>query len=142
MNSKRIHNNGSLQRLLKRCSLPRSASVKEDFKRIYSFVLRSSGFGRVSISEIESAKKLVRRLIKKRGMLDIRAFARVPLTKKPAEVRMGKGKGSKVVDKIVPIVPGKNLLQISGVSIAFAFKALSQAAVKFSVATRVVSIRY
>jgi large subunit ribosomal protein L16 len=91
----------------------------------------------MSSSEIEAARKSIRRRLKKKGVLIVRAFAFLPLTKKPAEVRMGKGKGNRIRKVVYPVRPGQVLFELKNVSPATAVGALSSAIIKLSVKAKV-----
>jgi len=93
--------------------------------------------GRVSSKQIESARIAINRCIKRTGKMWIRIFPDKPITKKPAETRMGKGKGS--VDQWVSIVkPGRMLYEIDGIELDLATKAMKLAQAKLSVATKII----
>ncbi len=91
--------------------------------------------GRVSAREIEAARMAIQRHVKRQGKLFIRVFPDKPITKKPLETRMGKGKGS--VEEWVSVVrPGKVLYEIEGVPEALAMQAFRLASSKLSLPTR------
>jgi large subunit ribosomal protein L16 len=92
----------------------------------------------VTARQIEAVRRVIVREMKRRGKNWIRIFPDKPVTAKPAETRMGKGKGS--VDHWVAVVkPGRILFEVSGVPEAVARTALSQAAYKLPMKTQVVS---
>ena len=94
--------------------------------------------GRISNRQIEAARIAINRHIKRGGKVWIRIFPDKPLTAKPAEVRMGKGKGSP--EKWVAVVkPGRVLYEMEGVPREVAYEALRLAAHKLSIKTRTVS---
>ena len=93
---------------------------------------------RVTARQIEAARRAISRYVKRVGRLWIRIFPDVPVTKKPAEVRMGSGKGS-VEYWACRVKPGRILFEIDGVSDKVAQEALLSAATKISVKTKVVS---
>lgn len=82
--------------------------------------------------QIEAARQAVARHMKREGQIWIRVFPDKPITKKPAEVRMGKGKGA-VEGYVAPVNPGRILFEIDGVSLTIATEALSLAAQKLPV---------
>ncbi|MCM8785504.1 MAG: 50S ribosomal protein L16, partial [Candidatus Omnitrophica bacterium] len=85
--------------------------------------------GRISAAQIEAARIAITHYLKSRGKLWIRIFPDKPVTKKPAESRMGKGKGD--VEKWVGVVlPGKIIFEIAGVSEELAREALRRASHK------------
>jgi large subunit ribosomal protein L16 len=92
----------------------------------------------ITSRQIEAARRAVVRHVKRRGKLWIRIFPDKPVTSKPAETRMGKGKGA--VDHWVAVVkPGRVLLEIAGVSEEAAREAMRLAAHKLPVKTQFVS---
>jgi large subunit ribosomal protein L16 len=93
--------------------------------------------GTVSAKEIEAARIAMTRHVKRGGKMWIRIFPDKPFTKKPAEVRMGKGKGAPE-GWVAVIRPGKILYEMEGVPVELAREALRLAAHKLSVRTRFV----
>lgn len=87
--------------------------------------------------QIEAARQAVTRHMKREGQLWIRIFPDKPITKKPAEVRMGKGKGSPE-GFVYPITPGRIIFEIEGVPFDVAKEALRIGAQKFPVKTKFV----
>ncbi len=87
--------------------------------------------------QIEAARQAVTRHMKREGQIWIRIFPDKPITKKPAEVRMGKGKGSPE-GFVVPVSPGRIVIEAEGVPIDLAREALRLAAAKLPVATKFV----
>lgn len=94
--------------------------------------------GRITARQIESARRAMTRRIKRGGKIWIRIFPDVPVTKKPIEVRQGKGKGN-VEFWVCKIQPGKMLYEMEGVSEDVAREAFRLAAAKLPVATSFVS---
>jgi large subunit ribosomal protein L16 len=90
---------------------------------------------RVSARQIEAARRALTRFMKRAGRVWIRVFPDVPVSKKPIEVRMGKGKGSPEL-WVVRVKPGKILFEVDGISPAIAKEALALAAAKLPVKTR------
>ena len=102
-----------------------------------SFAIKAEEGAWITARQIEAARIAVTRFMKREGQIWIRIFPDKPITKKPAEVRMGKGKGS--LDHYVAIVkPGTIMFEIDGVSSEIAHEALRLAAQKLPVATRTV----
>lgn len=101
------------------------------------FGLQAVECGAVSAKEIEAARIAMTRHVKRGGKMWIRIFPDKPFTKKPAEVRMGKGKGAPEGWEAV-IRPGRILYEMEGVSREMAKEALRLAAHKLSVKTRFV----
>jgi large subunit ribosomal protein L16 len=92
----------------------------------------------ITARQIEAARRVIVREMKRRGKFWCRIFPDKPVTAKPAETRMGKGKGS--VDHWVAVVkPGRIMFEVSGVPDDIAKLALSQAAYKLPIPTQVVS---
>ncbi|HEY3371776.1 MAG TPA: 50S ribosomal protein L16 [Prolixibacteraceae bacterium] len=85
--------------------------------------------------QIEAARVAVTRHMQRQGQIWIRVFPDKPITKKPAEVRMGKGKGAPEAF-VAPITPGRILIEADGVSYAIAKEALRLAAQKLPVTTK------
>ena len=90
--------------------------------------------GRVTARQIEAARRAMTRHIKRGGKVWIRIFPDVPITKKPVEVRMGKGKGN-VEYWVAKITPGKVLYEMEGVTEEVAREAFRLAAAKLPVIT-------
>jgi len=102
------------------------------------FGLKATGRGRITARQIEAARRAMTRHIKRGGKIWIRIFPDKPITKKPLEVRQGKGKGS-VEYWVAQIQPGKMLYEMEGVSEEIAREAFTLAAAKLPVATKFVS---
>ena len=102
------------------------------------YALKALECGKMSARQIEAARIAVTRKMKRGGQVWIRVFPAKPLTKKPAETRMGKGKGSPE-SWCTNIKPGKILYELSGVEESVAVKALQLAAAKLPFATKVIS---
>lgn len=98
------------------------------------FGLKAVGRGRLTARQIEAARRAMTRHIKRGGKIWIRVFPDKPITEKPLEVRMGKGKGN-VEYWVCPIQPGKVLYEMDGVPEALAREAFALAAAKLSVQT-------
>ena len=98
------------------------------------FGLKAVGRGRLTARQIEAARRAMTRHIKRGGHIWIRVFPDKPITKKPAEVRMGNGKGS-VEYWVAEIQPGKMLYEMEGVSEELAREAFRLAAAKLPIAT-------
>ncbi len=101
------------------------------------FGLQAIGCGAISAKQIEAARIAMTRHIKRGGRIWIRIFPDKPFTKKPAEVRMGKGKGAPE-GWVAVIRPGRILYEMQGVSKEVAQEAFRLAAHKLSVKTRFV----
>ncbi len=102
-----------------------------------SFGLKTLEPGWITSRQIESARIAMTRFMKREGQVWIRIFPDKPITKKPAEVRMGKGKGAPEY-WVATIRPGRIMFEMSGVSSAVAQEALRLAAQKLPVKTKFV----
>lgn len=102
------------------------------------FGLKSTARGRMTARQIEAARRTITRHVKRGGKLWIRVFPDVPITKKPIEVRQGKGKGN-VEYWVAQIQPGRMLYEIEGVSEDIAREAFKLAAAKLPFKTAFVS---
>jgi large subunit ribosomal protein L16 len=102
------------------------------------FGLKATTRGQITARQIEAARRAITRHVKRGGKLWIRVFPDKPITKKPIEVRMGKGKGN-VEYWVAPIQPGRMLYEIEGVSEEVARAAFTLAAAKLSVKTTFVN---
>lgn len=98
------------------------------------FGLKSVERGRLTARQIEAARRTITRCVKRGGKLWIRVFPDKPITKKPLEVRMGKGKGN-VEYWVAQIQPGRMLYEIDGISEELAREAFKLAAAKLPVKT-------
>ncbi len=102
------------------------------------FGIQSLGLGWVTSSQIEAARVAVNRHLKRRGKVYIRIFPHKPISHKPAETRMGKGKGP--TEAWVSIVkPGTIIFEVSGAGLSAAREALSLADGKLSLKCRFIS---
>ncbi|HYW75750.1 MAG TPA: 50S ribosomal protein L16 [Gammaproteobacteria bacterium] len=102
------------------------------------FALKATTRGRITARQIEAARRAMTRHVKRGGKIWIRIFPDVPVTKKPIEVRMGKGKGN-VEYWIAQIKPGRVLYEMEGVSEDVAREAFRLAAAKLPVKTSFVT---
>jgi large subunit ribosomal protein L16 len=102
------------------------------------YALKSTDRGRMTARQIEAARRTITRYVKRGGKLWIRVFPDVPITKKPIEVRQGKGKGN-VEYWIAQIQPGRILYEIEGVSEDVAREAFKLAAAKLPFKTAFVA---
>jgi|TARA_B100000953_G_scaffold17593_1_gene15164 large subunit ribosomal protein L16 len=100
--------------------------------------LKATDRGRITARQIEAARKAMTRHIRRGGKIWIRIFPDKPITKKPLEVRQGKGKGN-VEYWVAQIQPGKILYEMSGVDENLAKEALKLAASKLPVSTKFVT---
>jgi len=103
-----------------------------------SFGLKAITRGRLTARQIESARRAITRSVKRQGKMWIRIFPDKPITQKPLEVRMGKGKGN--VEYWVALVqPGRILYEVDGISESESREALKLAASKLPIKTMFVA---
>ena len=98
------------------------------------FGMKATTRGFVTARQIEAARRAITRYVKRGGKLWIRVFPDKPITKKPVEVRMGKGKGN-VEYWVAPIQPGRVMYEIQGVTEEVAREAFRLASAKLAVKT-------
>ena len=124
---------------------PRKRKFRKDFKgrnrglalrgnrvSFGEFGIKSTQIGRITARQIEAARRAVARHVKRGGKIVIRIFPDKPISKKPLEVRQGKGKGN--VEYWVALVqPGRMLFEIEGVPKELAREAFARAAAKLPV---------
>src|SRR3954463_455929 len=103
-----------------------------------SFGLKALDQARIKSNQIEAARKVLSRSIGKSGRLWIRIFPDMPYTAKPAEVKLGKGKGD-LVGYVAAVRPGRVLFEVDGVPEAVAKEALRKAGTKLPVKTKIVA---
>ena len=103
-----------------------------------SFGLKALQPERITARQIESARRAITRAMKRAGRVWIRIFPDVPVSKKPAEVRMGSGKGTPEL-WVARVKPGRVIFEIDGVTVQTAKEALSLAAAKLPIKTRFVA---
>jgi large subunit ribosomal protein L16 len=103
-----------------------------------SFGLKAIDPARITANQIEAARRVIKRAVGKTGKVWIRIFPDRPVTKKPAEVKMGKGKGD-VDHYCTPIRPGRVLFEVDGVRDEVAREALVKASKKLPIRAKVVS---
>jgi len=103
-----------------------------------SFALKSLGFARLTAKQIEAARRAITRKVKRKGKLWINVFPHIPVTSKPTEVRMGKGKGS-LSYWCCPLKPGTLIFELDGVSQDLAKQALTLGANKLPFKTKFIT---
>jgi large subunit ribosomal protein L16 len=103
-----------------------------------SYGLKAITPGRITARQIEAARRAITRHIKRAGRVWIRVFPDVPVSRKPAEVRMGKGKGTPEY-WMCRIKPGRIMFELDGVEHDIAREAFALAAAKLAVKTRFVA---
>lgn len=102
------------------------------------FALKSLGRGWLTVNQLEAARKAIVGAMKRKGKLWIRVFPDKSFTKKPAEVKMGGGKGD-VEGYVAVIKPGRILFELGGVDESVALKAFLRASFKLPFRTKVIS---
>jgi large subunit ribosomal protein L16 len=102
-----------------------------------SFGIKAQESAWITGRQIEAARQAITRHMKREGQLWIRIFPAKPITKKPAEVRMGKGKGAPE-GFVAPITPGRIIFELEGVPYEVAKEALRLGSQKFPIATKFV----
>ena len=103
-----------------------------------SYGMKALQPNRITARQIEAARRAITRHIKRQGRVWIRVFPDVPVTKKPVEVRMGKGKGS-VEFWACRIKPGRVMFELDGVSESLAKEAFELASAKLPIKTKFIS---
>ncbi len=103
-----------------------------------SFGLKAMKYARITSNQIESARKVMARYATKSGKVWVRVFPDRPFTQKPAEVKMGKGKGEPV-GFVCEVKPGRVMFEIDGVEPEIAKEALRKAGTKLPMKTKVVT---
>ena len=102
-----------------------------------SYGLKAVSPERITARQIEAARRAITRHLRRTGRLWIRVFPDVPVSSKPAEVRMGKGKGSPEY-WVARVAPGRIMFELDGVSWEMAQQAFKLAAAKLPIDTRIV----
>jgi large subunit ribosomal protein L16 len=103
-----------------------------------SYGLKATEGKRIISNQIEAARKVISRTVGKSGKVWIRIFPDMPFTQKPAEVKLGKGKGD-LAGYCVPVKPGRVLFEVDGVTEAVAREALRKAGTKLPLKTKVIA---
>ena len=103
-----------------------------------SFAIKTMDIGFISSRQIEAARIAITRFMKREGQVWIRIFPDKPMTSKPAEVRMGKGKGAPS-HWVAPVRPGRILFEVDGVTLETAQEALRLGAQKLPVRCKIVT---
>jgi large subunit ribosomal protein L16 len=103
-----------------------------------AFGLKAVDPGRITARQIEAARRAITRYIRRAGRVWIRIFPDVPVSQKPAEVRMGSGKGAPEF-WVCRVKPGRIMFELDGVSPEIAQEAFTLAAAKLPIGTRIVA---
>ncbi len=118
----------------------RGKSFKGNKIEFGEFAIKATDAGRIDSRQIEAARITMTRKISRQGKTWIRVFPDKPLTAKPLETRMGKGKGA--VDKwVMNIKPGRIIFEMTGVSEELAREALTLACHKLPFGTKIISLK-
>ena len=116
----------------------RGNASRAHFINYGAYALKALSPDRVTGKQIEAARVALTRHMKRQGRVWTRIFPNIPVSKKPIEVRMGKGKGSP--DKWVAVVkPGRVLFEVAGVEPTLAKEALNLARYKLPVKTKIIA---
>jgi len=115
----------------------RGISKGGNFVDFGEFGMQALERGRITNRQIEACRVAINRFFQRRGKVWIRIFPDKPITKKPAEVRMGKGKGA-LDHWVAPVRPGRILFEVGNVPKEMAQDALRRAAAKLGIKTRFV----
>ncbi len=102
-----------------------------------SYGLKATTTGRITARQIEAARRAITRRMKRAGRVWIRIFPDVPVSTKPTEVRMGKGKGSPEY-WMARVKPGRIMFEVDGVDEVIAREAFDRGAAKLPVQTRII----
>ena len=104
-----------------------------------SHAIKAMQGARIMSNQIEAARKALSRAVGKTGRIWIRIFPDMPLTKKPAEVKLGKGKGD-LFGYCAPVKPGRIIFEVDGVTDAVAREALRKAGTKLPLKTKIITL--
>jgi large subunit ribosomal protein L16 len=115
----------------------RGIAQRGNFVAFGEIGLQAVGSGRITSRQIEAARVAITRHIKRHGKIWIRVFPDKPITKKPAETRMGKGKGSPEY-WVAEVKPGHVLYEMQGVPEELAVRALQLAGAKLPIPVKVI----
>ena len=99
--------------------------------------LKALSFGKITSKQLKAIRQLINKIIKKSGQLQMCAFPQTPITKKPKEIRMGKGKGN-VDHWVLKVKPGFILCKIRTNSLLLCSKALNLVKFRFPIKTKIV----
>jgi len=113
-------------------------AIKGNNVHFGEFGLKTIEHARITARQIESARIVISKYLKRSGKMWIRIFPDKPITKKPIEVRQGKGKGN-VEYWVIPVQPGKVLFELAGIPHNIAYKAFTLASFKLPIKTIIIS---
>ena len=97
--------------------------------------------GRITAKQIEAVRRTITNFLKRKGKVWIRIFPDLPITNKPSEVRMGKGKGN-VSFWVAPVKPGRILYELAGADFTLLTEALKFAATKLPISTKILTRKF
>jgi large subunit ribosomal protein L16 len=117
----------------------RGKTIRGSLIQFGQYALKTTEEGRITSKQIEAGRKAIVRQMQRMGFIWIRIFPHIPVTAKPSEIRMGKGKGS-VSHWVARVQQGQILYEISGVPNDIAIKSLAAGAVKLPVKTKQIKI--
>ena len=100
-------------------------------------VLQSLQFAQISAKQLEACKQAINKKIKRQGRLKTKIFADRPVSKKPLEVRMGKGKGA-VNNWVCDVVPGTNIFELSGIDKNYALSIFKKACSRLPIKVKII----
>ena len=118
----------------------RGMAMRGNYVAFGTYGLKAMEPGWITARQIESSRITIARVTRKIGRMWIRVFPDKPITKKPAETRMGKGKGTPEY-WVANVKPGKILFEVEGVSFEEAEKAFKNAGYKLPIKTKIVTRR-
>ena len=102
-----------------------------------TYGLKAIKAGRITARQIEAARRALTRFMKRSGRVWIRIFPDIPVSKKPTEVRMGKGKGS-IEYWMCRVKPGRIMFEVDGIPLDVAKQALDRASAKLPIKTKMI----
>jgi large subunit ribosomal protein L16 len=110
-------------------------------KSARGYGLRALETSRVFLAEIEACKKIAKKILKKRGRLLCRVYTGQPLTKKPGETRMGKGKSSRVTNWVCNVKTGGLMFELRGLPRSTALSVLRRLVERLHINTKIIALR-
>jgi large subunit ribosomal protein L16 len=99
--------------------------------------LKSKAFGRLTTNQIKTIRQTINKVMKKQGRLKLNIFPQTPITKKPLEIRMGKGKGN-VEHWVCKVKTGMLLLEIESENVSLAIRAIKLIQIRIPLTTQIV----
>lgn len=114
-----------------------SKNLELNFLKQGTIGLKLTDFGRIKVSQLVACRQVLRKIMKRKGVVNINIIADTPITKKPIEIRMGKGKGG-VDHWVAKVHPGTILFEIETTSQILAIKALKAAQLRLPLKTKII----